>query len=320
MSSTFVKNELNQSANIGDKTGTSDMINPILSSTFQSDNKNMSMYADEDMIPASSNTSRINEKSKTDFAMFPFIDGLYSCIKCPKKFRNKQGLSKHWPFCSKVIPDSLPNLQNNLLKNYYCSECKEYYTRISFGHHWQTHHGIKLFYNKKQFTCNICSCKFVFKKALKMHIEHVHSIPASSDAVMLPIVCKTTSLAKANKDNHNEKIAINSKVKREYGKVDISYNDDDNTDDVVNHIAHSVNQINESKMEMVELITDEDAMGVDGTNEVGKNIAEEIIQDDNDENPIISIKVENLNCYNEINNTQNINENINPILISFEEN
>jgi len=50
-----------------------------------------------------SSQSQSNETPKRiNYDQFPFVDGMYSCIKCPKKFNTKRGMGIHWNYCCKV--------------------------------------------------------------------------------------------------------------------------------------------------------------------------------------------------------------------------
>jgi len=132
----------------------------------------------------------------------------------------------------------------------------------------------------------------LYKIALTMHVEHAHSELQTRDnnVMKLPIVSETTSLAKANEDNcsgqvvceenagtsriqKNDELGIKIDYNTSEGheqELDIS-NNDNYTDDDVNHNAQSVNQVNGNKIEVVEKIANEDAMEVDSTNEIKNN-------------------------------------------------
>lgn len=102
--------------------------------------------------------------------IFPFADGFYLCIKCPKKFDCEEALSKHWQFCSKLRRSKI-----EVPQNHYCTKCEQYFTRTDFGHHWKIYHGKRLKYLKyKRFPCYNCNLRFAYKIALLMHDEFVH--------------------------------------------------------------------------------------------------------------------------------------------------
>jgi hypothetical protein len=214
--------------------------NQILSSTSQSNDTLTSDYemantsdGGKDMYEVinqtSSGSSQSNEMAN-DYEMFPFVDNYYLCIKCPKKFSSKNGLIKHWNICSSV--STMKSSMKNVPHNYYCTKCKEYYTRLSFVEHWKIHHGRRLPYHKfKRFSCTKCPFKFMYKIALLMHDEHVHGGPENSENitvetthsdndVMLPVISNTTSLANCNAEDierliESDKGFFNGKIEYE---------------------------------------------------------------------------------------------------------
>jgi len=308
MNNTSIKSQNDQLVGVLDNTKINDEINQPTSSTYQSNDTSMSVGTDE--------------------------DGFYYCTKCPKKFNSKKGLSAHFKFCFK------PKLKLNLPRNYYCSECEEYYTRINFGHHWKTVHGIKLPYNKKRFSCNKCNYKFVYKVALTMHIEHVHcevknsatnNETLNSNVIMYPIVSETLLITdednyngqyeenanncgiQGNNDEQENKINCNTYQIDNDKEVEIS--NDDNTEKVKNN-AQSITQIKNCEMEIEKTIINQDLIEVDSTNEMENNdedidyencADEEIITINDDENNT-SDEVDSFHCSDEmvdINATQN---------------
>lgn len=328
----YSKNE-QQLGRIGFNTETNDEMNRTSSSISQM-NTRAFRGTDEEMVPTSSNSFQNDPESKPDFDTFPYIDGLYSCIQCPKKYRSIKGLSMHWPFCSnRVSQNSQQNSRTNLAQNYYCTKCEEYYTRVSFGHHWKINHGSRLpFKRNKRFCCTKCPYKFLYKIALVMHVEHAHSELKTLDnnVVTFPIVSETTSLAKANEDNCGEQVLCeenagtsgiqgNNDEELEI-KIDCNTNENsnkepdksyDNMDYGVIHNAQIVNHVNDNEMEMLENITNEDAMEViDSTYEMENNdevadnekyIKKEftaVDDDDNDNNEeiITSVEVDSFDC------------------------
>lgn len=180
-----------------------------------------------DINPTLSSTSnKKKESSLTDYNMFPFENNFYFCIKCPKKFTKKKGLIKHWTYCSNESykPKSISAL------NYYCTKCKEYYSRVSFGEHWKVNHGKRLPYNKsRRYFCSKCPSQFMYKIALTMHEEHVHSMLETSVnisnvtpvecVVMLPLMSDPLSVAK------------------NYAKECLKTNED-NCDNIVQNMEH----------------------------------------------------------------------------------
>lgn len=173
--------------------------------TSPSNNKNIC-----DEINATSNTLEIIEKEKS-INKIQYVDGFYFCSKCPKKFRSRQGLSRHRLYCSNIRL----NPKTDLPCNYYCTKCKEYYTRSSFSDHWKKNHGKRLPYNKnKRYQCNKCPHKFVYKIAMTMHREHVHG-ELNNSAIkenspdncfpILPIISETKSLAEESMENIENK-------------------------------------------------------------------------------------------------------------------
>lgn len=160
-------------------------------------------------VSSTTNTSYNNDVQRfVKYDEFPFDNGVYSCIQCPRKFNTKMGLAKHWPFCKpkKIV---YTNRANKILsKNYYCTDCKEYFTRAGFGTHYKNIHGKKLALKRcKRYSCTKCPSKFLYKVALSMHYQHMHGELKTSvqhapndtskpvDPVKLPVVSETTSLA-----------------------------------------------------------------------------------------------------------------------------
>lgn len=192
--------------------------------TFNSANFNMDDTGSNVEVNSTSNTSHVNQSQRfVDYNQITFENGLYSCINCPRKFCTKMGLAKHWPFCKPkqyVMKNTQSaNPKRILPKNYYCTDCKEYYTRPSFGTHWRMIHGKKLSLKKcKKYSCTKCPIKFMYKVALVMHYQHVHQEEDSTNnitednlnpvdgQVQLPIVSQTISLAKNNKKNCNDEV------------------------------------------------------------------------------------------------------------------
>lgn len=179
-------------------------------------------------VSSTTNTNYNNDVQRfVKYDEFPFVNGVYSCIQCPRKFNTKMGLAKHWPFCKpkKIV---YTNRANKILpNNYYCTDCKEYFTRVGFGSHYKNIHGKKLALKRcKRFSCTKCSSKFLYKVALAMHYQHMHDELKTSvnhapsdtskpvDPVKLPVVSETTSLAtdytgesmEQNEENCNETI------------------------------------------------------------------------------------------------------------------
>lgn len=158
-----------------------------------------------------SSSCSTSERKKTfgyiDYSMFPLDDGLFCCISCPRKF-SKKGIAKHWSFCSKR--KGSPKINPPI---YYCTECNESYTRLTFGDHWKVIHKKRLTYKKsKRFTCTKCQLKFVYRLALSMHYEHVHGelensvcVSTNSNSVnSTPVVSEAKSLAETYTAEHME--------------------------------------------------------------------------------------------------------------------
>ncbi|XP_050534809.1 zinc finger protein 91-like [Daktulosphaira vitifoliae] len=165
----------------------------------------------EKIIDSSRKISANNKNKLVNIEMFPFINNLYFCIKCPKKFVSQAGLTEHWIHCSNVGIKRAKPIKNKYPLNYYCTKCKEYYSCLEFGQHWKIKHGKKLVSNKyKRYSCRYCPSQFKYKIALAMHKEHEHNEESISNitekktvdcVVMLPIISQTTSLAANNIEN-----------------------------------------------------------------------------------------------------------------------
>lgn len=240
LSNTSMKSKVTyELANTSGYRETDEDINQIPSSTSQSNEpitSNFEMantsnsketYAETDQT--SPGSSQSNETAiSINYDSFPFKDNYYFCVKCPKKFSSKKGLKKHWSCCSAIRKIKV-NSMKNVPHNYYCTKCKEYYTRHSFDEHWKINHGRRLPYHKfKRFSCTKCPFKFVYKIALLMHDEHVHgglencenitdeTICTDND-VMLPITSETTTLDDYNAEGCIEinKVIFNGKIEYE---------------------------------------------------------------------------------------------------------
>lgn len=230
---------------------------------------------DEVMNPSSSvslnNTAVDNSESK-NFDMYLFENDSYSCLKCPKKFASKSGLIGHWAYCSKV--GSKPNLNKVLSDKYYCTNCKENFTRMGFSDHMRLVHGKRLAFNRhKRFCCSACNSKFAYKIALVMHKEHAHGIPGSSEGikpintageciVVMPIISQATSLA-----NYNAATSEEENSNDLHAPIDINEDDNQNMELMdVSELPENENKFNTSN--------NVDEQGIHNNN--GENIKDNI--------------------------------------------
>lgn len=305
-------------SDIVNQTSSTSQINDMNTSTSDNmDNTIDSIVADEEINRMSSISSQC-ETSKINYDIFPFAGGFYSCILCSKKFAGKMGLSRHWPFCSKMRRSNY-----ELPQNYYCTKCEENYNRITFGHHWKINHGKRLSCQKnKRFSCTKCPFKFAYKIALSMHNEHVHGCQENSvlnntvDNDLLPNV--TMSSARNNIEvGLTEDSEFNTKI--EYGKKASTSKMKEN-DEVNIKIEHDVNEqdvdiqtvdLYDSEMAIEEQIINKNAVVVDTTNTNEETKNDKNVNRVDNVKPIISGLQTNSDEVVAINSTQNINKVVN---------
>lgn len=289
------KNELAcNNVEINNKTNSTSPSTSQNNETLQSVNCNVDDTGSNVEVNSTSNTSHVNQSQRfVDYNQVPFENGLYSCINCPRKFCTKMGLAKHWPYCKPKEEYMMKNTNTQpatpkriLPKHYYCTDCKEYYTRPSFGTHWRMIHGKKLSLKKcKKFSCTKCPIKFMYKVALVMHYQHAHNEENSENnttednlnsvdsLVKLPVVSQTISLANNNlmentEENCNDQVtnefnntllqssnlqwkenesnAENSSNTIETQVVESSSNEPDEYNDIENHDDPNMNSNNDT--------------------------------------------------------------------------
>ncbi|XP_050429546.1 zinc finger protein 888-like [Adelges cooleyi] len=231
------------------KTNTVSSNNKLANSNIVVSNNDLIMEDSND--DTSQNMIESSENKPVDVDMFPNVNKLYFCIKCPKKFVSQTGLTEHWNHCSNVGVKKIKS-KKNLPANYYCTKCKEYYTCVGFTEHWRIKHGKKLVSNKyKRFQCGKCHNRFKYKIALMMHREHSHNEKEVSSVVdkktvdcvvMLPIISQTTSLAVSS--SKETQLDSNLQYEEELEKELIAV-----IDDTVNNINDNFSDKQESETE-----------------------------------------------------------------------